>query len=58
MKSASPIAFVLKSRASTPFPKNLRDPVDAETATISFEDLFLASSQGASRLTFGISSRP
>ena len=26
---------------NTPFPENLRDPVDAETAAVSLQDLFL-----------------
>jgi len=30
---------------NTPFPKNLRDPVDAETAAMRLQDLFLILSQ-------------
>jgi len=31
---------------NTPFPENLRDPMHAETATVSLQDHFLILSQG------------
>jgi hypothetical protein len=31
---------------NTPFPENLRDPMNAETATVRLQDLFLILSQG------------
>ena len=54
--ATGPLSFVDKTpygshqmrhgNVNTPFPENLRDPVDAEPAPVRFQDLFLKLSQG------------